>query len=90
MTKGDRCCLKNISGFPVSATRTTNLDLLKCYSQFPKATVPAHENYFLDTGVITATSTILEQNDINNNIILSNMIGQYLVSSLKNPAQNKV
>ena len=90
MTKSDRCCLKKVLSFPVSATATTHLDLLKCYSQFPKATVLAHGNSFWDASAITATSTNTERNAINDQRILSNMLGEYLLSSLINPAQNKV
>ena len=74
----------------MTATGTVNLDLLKCYSQFPKATVLNHRNSFWNDTAITAKSMDEGHNMINDMKILLNTLGKFLLSTLTLSTQNKV
>ena len=89
-TKSDRCCLEKILSFPLTNTSTVNLDLVKSFSQFSKARVKEFGETFWGSTAINPTMSAANKNAINDKRILSNMFGEFLISSLTLSAQNKV
>ena len=90
MLKSDRCCLTKILEFPIASGGTSNLNLLKSYSQFTRSRVKEYGDSFWDSTAITAGMTNVQQNEVNDKRILSNMLGEFLLSSITLSAQNKV
>ena len=89
-TKSDRCCLEKILSFPITSVDTVNLDLVKSFSQFSKSRVIEFGDTFWSDTAITAGMTDAAKNAINDKRILSNMFGEFLLSSITLSAQNKV
>ena len=90
MLKSDRCCLTKILEFPIASGGTSNLNLLKSYSQFTRSRVKEYGDSFWDSTAITAGMTNVQQNEVNDKRILSNMLGEFLLSSITLSAKNKV
>ena len=89
-TKSDRCCLEKILSFPITSVDTVNLDLVKSFSQFSKSRVIEFGDTFWSDTAITAGMTDAAKNAINDKRILSNMFGEFFLSSITLSAQNKV
>ena len=89
-TKSDRCCLEKILSFPLTNADIVNLDLVKSFSQFTKKRVIEFGDTFWPATAITTGMSDADQNAINDKRILSNMLGEFLISSLALSAQNKV
>jgi hypothetical protein len=88
--KSDRCCLEKILLFPLVVGGTAPLDLIKSHSQFTKVRVREYGKTFWSSTAITVGMTDEAKNAVNDKRILSNMLGEYLLSSLSLSVQNKV
>ena len=88
--KSDRCCLEKILLFPLVVGGTEPLDLIKSHSQFTKVRVREYGKTFWSSTAITVGMTDEAKNAVNDKRILSNMLGEYLLSSLSLSVQNKV
>ena len=72
------------------AAWTTSIDLIKSYSQFTSTRVKEFGDSCWSDAAITPGMLDMEKNKINDQRILLNMLGEYLLSSLTVSAQNEV
>ena len=91
-TKSDRCCLEKILYFPLTTIvpAARSIDLVKYHAQFIKLRVKEFGDSFWDVAVLAVGISDEDKNKLNDKRILSNMLGEFLISSLTVSGRKKV